>query len=222
MAPWNLRISRDIVVPVGARRYQRGKMSVSLVSLGEIIWVLGTIAWYIVRYPFERRARRTRVLEDKRSFLDIVGLASAVFGLAIFPAFYVVSGFPEAADFPVHSWTVSLGTLFFLSALVLFRICHKALGKNWSISLQIREKHNLICTGPYALVRHPMYTSFLLMAVGQFFLLANWAVGFFGFIGFAILFFIRVRKEEEMMLERFGSQYRGYMEKSKRIIPYLY
>jgi protein-S-isoprenylcysteine O-methyltransferase Ste14 len=67
-----------------------------------------------------------------------------------------------------------------------------------------------------------MYTSFLLMGLGQAFLLSNWAVGLAGLIGFAVLFFLRVDKEERMMLEIFGRRYRDYMERTKRIIPYLY
>ena len=75
------------------------------------------------------------------------------------------------------------------------------LGRYWSITLQIREQHKLIGSGPYALVRHPMYTSFLLMALGQAFLLQNWVAGLAGLLGFSVLFALRVDKEERMMLE---------------------
>ena len=115
-----------------------------------------------------------------------------------------------------------LGAIVFASALWVFRVSHKALGRNWSISLEIREQHSLVSSGPYALVRHPMYTSFLLMGIGQALLLSNWIVGLAGLVGFAILFFLRVDKEEHMMLANFGPQYRAYMERTKRIIPYLY
>ena len=64
--------------------------------------------------------------------------------------------------------------------------------------------------------------SFLLMGLGQALLLSNWVVGLAGLIGFGVLFFLRVNKEERMMLENFGPQYRAYMERTKRIIPYLY
>ncbi|MER8417966.1 protein-S-isoprenylcysteine O-methyltransferase [Mesorhizobium sp. M1329] len=191
-------------------------------SLGEVIWVIGIVAWYVIRYPFERRARRVRIVTGYRSRSDIVGLASALFGLAILPAFYVVTGMPAAADHPASVWAVALGTIIFCSALWVFRRSHKELGRNWSITLEIRERHELICAGPYALVRHPMYTSFLLMGLGQVFLLANWIAGISGLIGFAVLFLLRVDKEERMMLENFGPQYRAYMEKTKRIVPYLY
>ena len=191
-------------------------------SVGEIVWVLGIVAWYVIRYPFERRAKRVRAVSDRRSLSETVGLASALFGLAILPGFYVATGIPETADYPASAWAVALGTIIFASGLWVFRRSHKALGRNWSITLQIREQHKLVCAGPYAMVRHPMYTSFLLMALGQAFLLSNWVVGLAGLIGFAVLFFLRVDKEERMMLENFGPQYRAYMERTKRIIPYLY
>ncbi|ESZ19482.1 farnesyl cysteine carboxyl-methyltransferase [Mesorhizobium sp. L48C026A00] len=197
-------------------------MTISVASLGEIIWVIGLVAWYVIRYPFERRARRVRIVAGGRSRSDTVGLASALLGLAILPGFYVATGIPAAADHPASVWSVALGTIIFCSALWIFRMSHKELGRNWSITLEIRERHELVSAGPYALVRHPMYTSFLLMGLGQLFLLPNWVAGISGLIGFAVLFLLRVDKEERMMLETLGPQYRAYMERTKRIVPYLY
>ncbi|MCA1440874.1 isoprenylcysteine carboxylmethyltransferase family protein [Ensifer sp. IC4062] len=194
----------------------------TVASVGEIIWVFGIIAWYFIRRPYERRAKRVRVVSNRRSRSETIGLAAALLGLAIVPGFYVATGKPEAADYPAHAWAVVVGALTFAMAMWVFRRTHKELGRNWSISLEIRDKHELICRGPYALVRHPMYTSFLLMGVGQAFLLANWVAGLAGLVGFAVLFFLRVDKEERMMMEIFGSQYRDYMDRTKRIIPYVY
>ena len=104
----------------------------------------------------------------------------------------------------------------------MFRRSHKELGRNWSITLEIREQHRLVSGGPYALVRHPMYTSFMLMGLGQAFLLSNWVAGLAGLVGFAVLFFLRVDREERMMIENFGPDYRAYMARTKRLIPYLY
>jgi protein-S-isoprenylcysteine O-methyltransferase Ste14 len=197
-------------------------LSVSVAGVGEIAWVLGIVAWYVIRYPFERRAKRVKVVSDRRSQSEIVGLAAALLGLAILPAFYVITGIPKATDYPAHPWAVAVGTIMFFAAMWVFRRTHKELGRNWSVTLEIRHQHELVCGGPYALVRHPMYTSFLLMGLAQVFLLSNWAVGPAGLIGFAVLFFLRVDKEERMMLEIFGRRYRDYMERTKRIIPYLY
>jgi protein-S-isoprenylcysteine O-methyltransferase Ste14 len=193
-----------------------------LSSVGEIVWVFGVVAWYVIRYPFERRAKRSRVVSDRRSPSDIAGLAAALLGLAIVPGFYVATGIPKTADYPASAWAIALGSIVFATALWVFRRSHKELGRNWSITLEIRERHKLVCTGPYAVIRHPMYTSFMLMGLGQAFLLSNWVAGAAGLIGFAVLFFLRVDKEERMMLENFGPEYRAYMERTKRIIPYLY
>ncbi|WP_086996850.1 protein-S-isoprenylcysteine O-methyltransferase [Rhizobium sullae] len=194
----------------------------SIAVVGKILWVLGVVAWYVIRYPFERRAKRVRVVSHRRSPTEKIGLASALLGLAIAPGFYVATGMPEAADYPARAWAVAVGAVLFATAMWVFRRTHKELGRNWSITLEIRDQHQLICSGPYAFVRHPMYTSFLLMALGQAFLLSNWVVGLAGLTGFAILFFLRVDKEERMMLEIFGPQYRAYMDRTTRIIPYLY
>ena len=195
-------------------------MSVS--SIGEIAWVLGIVAWYFIRRPYERRAKRVRVVSHRRSTSEMLGLAAALLGLAIIPAFYVATGIPEGADHPARLWAVVVGAAIFCLARWVFRRTHKELGRNWSITLEIRDKHELIRRGPYALVRHPMYTSFLLMGVGQAFLLPNWVAGLAGLAGFAVLFLLRVDKEERMMMEMFGSEYRDYMADTKRIIPYIY
>jgi protein-S-isoprenylcysteine O-methyltransferase Ste14 len=197
-------------------------VSISIVAVGKIIWVLGIVAWYVIRYPFERRAKRVQVVHDARSISDTIGLVSALFGLAILPGFYIATGIPETANYSASAWAVALGSILFCVALWVFRISHKELGRNWSITLEIREKHRLVTSGPYAVIRHPMYTSFLLMALGQALLLSNWVVGLAGLVGFAVLFSLRVNKEERMMLENFGPQYRAHMERTKRIIPYLY
>ena len=195
-------------------------MSVNII--GEIVWVLGIIAWYIIRYPFERRGKRVPVVSSRRSVSERIALAAALAGLAIVPGFYVATGIPEATDHSLPLWAVVIGAALFCLAMWVFRRTHKQLGRNWSITLEIRQKHELICAGPYAHVRHPMYTSFLLMGLAQAFLLPNWVAGLAGIVGFAVLFFLRVDKEERMMLDVFGPQYRAYMDKTKRIIPYLY
>ncbi len=197
-------------------------MNASVETVGEFLWVVGIVAWYVIRYPFERRARRVRIVDSRRSWIDRIGLAAAILGQGVFPGYYVATGRPAAADYPAQAWAVALGAFLFLFAMWLFRRTHKELGKNWSISLEIRDNHTLVSGGPYALVRHPMYSSFLLIALGQAFLLSNWFAGLSGIVGFSILFLLRVGKEERMMLQTFGSSYGDYMKKTKRIIPYFY
>lgn len=197
-------------------------MSASIAIVGEIFWGAGIIGWYVIRRPFERRAKAVRVVDNRRSAIDRIGLAAALAGQGVVPGVYIATGMPSGADYPARIWAVALGAVLFSSGLWLFRKTHKELGKNWSITLEIRDKHRLVDTGPYSLVRHPMYSSFLLLALGQMFLLSNWIVGLAGLLGFSALFFFRVGREERMMLETFGSDYGDYMKKTRRIIPYFY
>jgi protein-S-isoprenylcysteine O-methyltransferase Ste14 len=191
-------------------------------SAGEVSWLLGIVAWYVIRYPFERRAKRVRVVRDYRSLSEKIALSVAFFGLAILPAFYVATGIPRGADYTPNPWAIAAGIVIFVFGLWVFRRSHKDLGRNWSVTLEIRDKHKLVSSGLYRFIRHPMYSSFLLIGLAQAFLLPNWVAGLSGLVGFAVLFFMRVDVEERMMLDAFGEEYRIYSGKTKRIIPYIY
>ena len=193
-----------------------------MASFGEVSWLLGIIAWYVIRYPFERRAKRLRVIRDYRSLPEKIALSAALFGMAILPAFYVATGIPRDADYAVRPWAIVAGIVIFVFGLWIFRRSHKDLGRNWSVTLEIREKHKLVTRGLYRFIRHPMYASFLLIALAQAFLLPNWVAGLSGLVGLAVLFFMRINVEERMMLDTFGEEYRVYSGKTKRIIPYIY
>jgi protein-S-isoprenylcysteine O-methyltransferase Ste14 len=190
--------------------------------LGKMVWVAGIVAWYLIRYPFERKAKRVRVVAGARSTAERIGLAAGTLGLGVAPAIYVATGFPRAADYAARPWAVVLGTIVYAAALWLFHRSHKDLGRNWSITLEIRDQHRLVSNGIYGLIRHPMYSSFWLMALGQALLLPNWVAGLAGLVGFGVLYFLRVGHEERMMLETFGDEYRAYMARTKRIIPHLH
>jgi protein-S-isoprenylcysteine O-methyltransferase Ste14 len=133
-----------------------------------------------------------------------------------------LTGFPGSSDrlfIPVIGW---LGLLVLCGGLWLFFQSHADLGKNWSISLEVRERHALVQTGIYRFIRHPMYASFFLLALAQFLLLPNWVAGVAGLVGVSVLYAFRVRNEERLMHETFGSNYVHYMTKTKRLIPWIF
>ena len=125
------------------------------------------------------------------------------------------------ANYPFVPSLAWLGTLTFGFALWLFYRTHRELGRNWSMSLDVREGHTLVTSGVYSLIRHPMYAAFWLWAVAQALLLPNWVAGPAGLVGFGILYWLRVGKEERLMLETFGEEYRAYMNRTARIVPGL-
>ena len=90
------------------------------------------------------------------------------------------------------------------------------------MTLEVRTEHKLVTQGVYKLVRHPMYSAFWLWAIAQALLLPNWVAGPAGLIGFGTLFFLRVGREEQLMIDTFGDEYRNYMKRTARVLPKIY
>jgi protein-S-isoprenylcysteine O-methyltransferase Ste14 len=191
-------------------------------TLSKIVWLIFVVGWALLRLNPNRRARKTAVRYSARDFRETLLLALSFTGLGILPCLYVATRFPRFADYsfvPVASY---LGIAVAIGSLWLFYRTHRDLGHNWSVSLDLRERHTLVTTGIYATVRHPMYAGFWLMALAQVLLLPNWVAGPAGLVGFGILFFGRVWREEEMMIAAFGEEYRAYMRRTARVVPWLY
>jgi protein-S-isoprenylcysteine O-methyltransferase Ste14 len=186
-----------------------------------LIWFAGLIGWYIIRHPFARKAKKIGVSKSLFDYRDLILLAVASLGLFVTPALYTLTGFPASLDRPFIAAIAWLGLIPLCVSLWLFRRSHVDLGHNWSISLQVRKHHTLVKTGVYRLIRHPMYSSFFLLGLSQMLLLPNWLAGASGLIGVALLFVFRVRREEHMMLQTIGDEYRGYMAGTKRLIPWV-
>lgn len=195
-------------------------------AAAKFLWFLGIVAWVAIRYPFQRRARRLGVALSAGGMRDRILLAIAAAGQFVIPLVYVALslglGIAVPGDYPLLPGQGWLGLLALVASLVLFRVTHKQLGKNWSVTLETRDKHTLVTSGLYAWVRHPMYSSFLLFAVAQFLLLPNWIAGPVGLIAIGILFFMRVPHEEALMEATFGEEYRAYMRRTARIVPWVY
>ncbi|WP_439341624.1 methyltransferase [Vacuolonema iberomarrocanum] len=85
----------------------------------------------------------------------------------------------------------------------------------------MREDQMLITNGIYQKVRQPMYTSLWLWVIAQALVLTNWIAGLSGMVTFGTLYFTRVGAEERMMLKQFGEEYQAYMQRTKRLLPYI-
>lgn len=191
-------------------------------EIAKAILIIGAISWFVIRWPHQRRSWKTKTRLDQRSMREKILLTCSFTGLGIIPFFYVISGRPRFADYtfqPILAW---LGLILFVGSLWLFYRVHRELGRNWSDSLEVREQHALVTDGLYRYVRHPMYSAFFMWALAQALLLPNWIAGPAGLIGFGTLFLFRVGREEQMMLQSFGDDYRAYMKRTARLIPGIY
>jgi protein-S-isoprenylcysteine O-methyltransferase Ste14 len=190
-------------------------------SIAAFIWIGGLIGWYIIRHPFQRRARDHAVKSSLLDNREWALLCAATMGLFVIPGVYSVTGVPASWDRPFSPTLAWLALAPLFGALWLFRRSHRDLGRNWSVTLKLREQHELVKHGVYRLIRHPMYLSFFLLGIAQFLLIPNWLAGTAGLVGAGLLFGFRAFREEQMMIDIFGEQYRLYMRETKRIIPWV-
>ncbi len=124
--------------------------------------------------------------------------------------------------FPLTPAVAIAADILTFCGLVIAIWARRTLAANWSLHPTIQEHHELITQGPYAYVRHPMYTGMLLMLLGVAVFLGNAA----GFIVLALVFivisYLRIRPEEELLAKRFGGKWEEYRKKTKRLVPGVY
>jgi protein-S-isoprenylcysteine O-methyltransferase Ste14 len=191
-------------------------------AASKIIWLAFCIVWFVQWMRPHRRARKTPVRYSARDLRETALLAGSLTGLGILPIIYVATGFPRFANYPLIPVQAYLGIAVFCGTLWLMYRAHHELGRNWSLSLELRDRHTLVTTGIYANVRHPIYSGYWLMAIAQLLMLPNWIAGPAGLVGFGTLFFSRIGREEQMMINAFGDEYRDYMRRTARVMPWIF
>jgi len=139
-------------------------------------------------------------------------LAAVLVIYTFFPAFASVFQFPLASEW---RWAgVIISSIF----LLLWIYSQQILAKNWSANLRIQKDHTLVTSGPYRVMRHPIYTSMIFWSIG----LALFTAYAF-FVAFAVVVILwtppRIAKEEKLLIDHFGTEYLDYMKTAGRYFP---
>ena len=190
-----------------------------------IFWTL-LASMLLTRGWFQLRVWRTgeRVLPDRAAKQREGVWARAVEGLfslllvALILDFCFRGGRLRALAFPAPLWLRWTGLALGVTSVGLFAWTHAALGRFWSTCLQLRTGHRLITAGPYARIRHPMYTAIVGWLTSLGLVAGSWAPLVFAALA-ALNFMLRIPPEEKMMLQRFGDEYRAYMKRTGRLLP---
>jgi len=129
----------------------------------------------------------------------------------------------DLTEFSAHlpQWLRWAGALLMLACIPLSRWVRPALGKQFSMNLELQSDHKIVREGPYAYVRHPMYSGLLLCAIGASLVSSNWPlIG--ASVAATIVILLRIRKEEAMMVERFGEAYRQFQKRTGMLFPNVF
>jgi protein-S-isoprenylcysteine O-methyltransferase Ste14 len=188
-------------------------------NIFEITYWLALIIQIIIRAPIDRARKKEKITEQRVTSQEKLLVSLLAVGGLLFPLIYSASNWLDFANYTLPIWAGWVGVLFIILALIVFWRAHADLKTNWSPSLEIREKHELITNGVYSIIRHPMYASQWLLVIAQPLLLQNWLAGWLNLIIFIFFYSLRVRAEEKMMLDTFGAQYQEYMQKVGAVFP---
>jgi protein-S-isoprenylcysteine O-methyltransferase Ste14 len=183
------------------------------------VYFIALIIEIVIRAPVDRKRRQGKLRERRVTAQEQILLGLLTLGGFFVPLIYAFTNWLEFANYALPTLAGWLGILLTAGALFIFWRAHADLGVNWSPSLEIREKHELITRGIYGVIRHPMYASQWLLTLATPLLLQNWIAGFLNLVVFIPFYILRVKAEEQMMLDSFGKQYQEYMKKTGRVLP---
>jgi protein-S-isoprenylcysteine O-methyltransferase Ste14 len=181
--------------------------------------------WWIFLVTFALRARRTRSRETKRDRTAMAGfLLQSVGYLAVWfyplqrAQFSAIVPMPRAAELLLAVLTVAMAA----ASVWLVNAASRRLGKQWALAARLVEGHDLISDGPYRLVRNPIYTGMfgLLLATGL--AMSRWTTLLVASAVFVAGTLIRIRSEEELLRQAFGTAFDEYARKVPALIPGIY
>ena len=121
---------------------------------------------------------------------------------------------------PSGIWPFWVGAAFAVAGLLFAVWAREHLGSNWSRSVTIKQGHELITTGPYAVVRHPIYTGILTGFLGTAIALSQ-VRGVIVFVLVFLVFWAKLRLEEEWMRSQFGERYATYVHQTSVLVPFI-
>ena len=187
------------------------------------------LALLAMRIYFMLQVRRSggRIMPDDKAIereggrgVFIIRVTVFVLLIAFLVMYIIGMEWTDAFSFPLPDWLRWAGFGLGLFSVAFWTWAQIHLDTQWSAQLQLRQEHHLVTTGPYASIRHPLYSAMFGWAVALGLLTANWI-----FVALAALSIAgtvaRVPKEEQMMIEAFGEEYINYMKRTGRFFPKL-
>ena len=181
-----------------------------------ILYFVGCIAASIIRGVYAKQFKQARHIPDR---LDRFLTVLPVFGMLIFPLIYIFTSWLGFADYRLPLWAGLAGVIIFCLGLWLLWRSHADLGRQWSVNVEMQDQHKLVNEGVFGRIRHPMYAAHLLWGLAQPLLLWNWVAGLSMLVFSLPLYIYRIPREEKMMADAFGEEYKEYMRDTGRFFP---
>jgi len=181
------------------------------------LW-LGLFAYWMVAAIGAKRNAGTR-LRWKASGLRLGMIMLVVLALRMIPV--VRDSLQNAQAFMSGSRFVgAMGVVLCVLGVALALWARVHLGRNWGMPMSTKENPELVTTGPYAFVRHPIYTGILIAMLGS--ALGETVFWALPLVAFGAYFVYSARREEELMTEQFPEQYPAYVQRTNMLLPRVF
>ena len=184
----------------------------SVVGLG---WLLFFSYWWISAIGVKKNIRRRSRLWEVGFRIVVIAVIITLIRLPGTRAFF--QGGPPPAE--IDSLRGSAGLIACIAGFALAVWARLYLGRNWGMPMSLKEGHELVTTGPYRFIRHPIYTGMLLAIVGT--ALINGPIWVVVLAAMAVYCGYSARTEDSLMQQQFPEQYAQYKRRTKAIVPFL-
>ncbi|RAP56341.1 isoprenylcysteine carboxylmethyltransferase family protein [Oleiagrimonas sp. MCCC 1A03011] len=182
-------------------------------------FILSWIAWLLIWLLLWAWSKRTRRHESSGSWsLHMLPLMIAA---VLLSAHHLVGHVLEGAVVPYRHLFYTVGLALTWAGLAFAVWARLYIGRNWSASVQVKVGHELVRSGPYRFVRHPIYTGLLFAFLGSALAMDQWR----GVVAVVIVlagFVYKLRLEERWMIETFGDDYRDYRRRTYALVPFVF
>ncbi len=189
------------------------RMSIFNISI-VILWCIFLVVWSVSALSSKEN------LHSRYGLLGILLRVGAVALIILVARTHLAGILSTNAFFTVDNFAFNVARVALCTFGIGFAIWARLyLGRNWGMPMALKKDAELVTSGPYVYVRHPIYTGILFAMFGSLLTAGFW--GLFIFIVVGIYFFYSARSEEQRMLKLFPAQYFAYMQKTKMLIPFL-
>jgi protein-S-isoprenylcysteine O-methyltransferase Ste14 len=196
---------------IAALIYFRARILSSPLSISAALWIAFMIYWSVAAghtVPTKsRESRASRRVHERLLYAALLLVFVPVPGL-------------DRRILPAGWWVVAIGITIHLASFFLAVSARRHLGRFWSGEITQKVGHELVRSGPYRFVRHPIYTAMLGMFVGM----AIVSGDLHAFVGVAVIAFAywrKIRLEEKNLTELFGATYDDYRRRTRALVPWV-
>lgn len=179
------------------------------------LWIAFIVYW-LIKSIGTKATRRVEPVASRILRGVAVLIAIVLFSTSRIPLHWLY-----IQPWPAGLWSFWVGATAMVAGVLFAIWAREHLGRNWSSTVTIKEGHELITTGPYAIIRHPIYTGILAGLLGTAIALAQVR----GFVAVGLIFFaywLKLRIEEQWMRSEFGEIYVNYVNRTSALVPYLF